>query len=151
MNDFSQIKKLIYKTCLNFVSQKESNVLETITSNKKDLLSETKSSSGNKHETSRAKLQLEMEKASQQLLVVNEMKETLQKLTIETSTGNCKMGSLIKTTKGTYFLAVSVGKITVEGEDYFVVSTKSPIGKQLLGKKIGEVIPFNEAEILEII
>ena len=62
-----------------------------------------------------------------------------------------KSPASIKTTKGTYFLAVSVGKITVEGEDYFVVSTKSPIGKQLLGKKIGEVIPFNEAEILEII
>ena len=150
MNDFSQIKKLIYKTCLNFVSQKESNVLETITSNKKDLLSETKSSSGDKHETGRAMLQLEMEKASQQLLVVNEMKETLQKLTIETSTGNCKMGSLIKTTKGTYFLAISVGKIEIDGVDYFAISSQSPIGKQLLGKKVGEIISFNKAEILEI-
>ncbi len=42
--------------------------------NKKALFSETKSSAGDKHETGRAMLQLEMEKTSQQLAVINQMK-----------------------------------------------------------------------------
>ena len=60
------------------------------------------------------------------------------------------MGSLIKTTKGTYFLSVSVGQVIMGKETYIVVSTESHIVKQLLGKKTGEIIPFNTAEILEI-
>ena len=150
MKDYTQLKEKLYNACLLFVQQKEETVLQTIASNKNDLFSETKSSAGDKHETGRAMLQLEMEKASQQLAIVNQMKETLQRLTIEDSFKNVKLGSLVKTTKGTYFLAVSVGQVIIDKETYFIVSTESPIGKQLLGKKIGEVIPFNEAQILEI-
>ncbi|WP_372745559.1 3-oxoacyl-ACP synthase [Lutibacter sp.] len=150
MKDYTQLKEKLYNACLLFVQQKEETVLQTIATNKNDLFSETKSSAGDKHETGRAMLQLEMEKASQQLAIVNQMKETLQRLTIEDSFKNVKLGSLVKTTKGTYFLAVSVGQVIIDKETYFIVSTESPIGKQLLGKKIGEVIPFNEAQILEI-
>ena len=150
MKNFKHIKKRLLKECFDFVLQKEENILQALQSNKNDLFSETKSSAGDKHETGRAMIQLEMEKASQQLLVVTEMKETLQKLTIEKSSKNGILGSLVKTTKGTYFLAVSIGKMTIENEDFLVVSTISPIGKQLLGSKVGDIIPFNGAIILEI-
>ncbi|MBI9041083.1 GreA/GreB family elongation factor [Lutibacter sp.] len=149
-DDTQNIKKTLLVACVDFVQKKETVILETIASNKNDLFSETKSSAGDKHETGRAMLQLEMEKASQQLAIVNQMKETLQRLTIEYSSKNVRLGSLVKTTKGTYFLAVSVGQVLIDKETYFVVSTESPIGKQLLGKKIGEVITFNEAQILKI-
>jgi transcription elongation GreA/GreB family factor len=150
MAEILATKKLLLNACLNFVNQTEATVLQTIASHKNDLLSETKSSSGDKHETGRAMIQLEMEKASQQLLVVNEMKNMLKKIAIENSSEIVKLGSLIKTTKGTYFLAISAGKITIENTAYFAVSTHSPIGKQLLGKKTGDFIPFNNANILEI-
>lgn len=151
MKDTTQnIKKTLLKTCVDFVQKKETIILETMASNKYDLFSETKSSAGDKHETGRAMLQLEMEKASQQLAIVHHMKETLQRLTIEDATKNVKLGSLVTTTKGTYFLAVSVGQVIMGKETYFVVSTESPIGKQLLGKKIGGTIAFNDAKILKI-
>ena len=149
-DDTQNIKKTLLVACVDFVQKKETVILETIASNKNDLFSETKSSAGDKHETGRAMLQLEMEKASQQLAIVNQMKETLQRLTIEHSSKNVRLGSLVKTTKGIYFLAVSFGKVLIDKETYFVVSTESPIGKQLLGKKTGEIIPFNAAEILDI-
>ncbi len=150
MNDIVQIKKVLFKKCVLFVEEKEATITELLNSAKNDLFSETKSSAGDKHETGRAMLQLEMEKASQQLVVVFEMKETVQKIVLDTSSKNCKLGSLIKTTKGTYFLAISVGKVSINATDYFVVSTNSPIGNQLLGKEVGTFIPFNGAEILEI-
>ena len=150
MENNQKIKEQLLQKCFDFVIKKEATVLETIASNKKDLFSETKSSAGDKHETGRAMIQLEMEKAGQQLTVINQMKEILQKLTIENSSKNVKLGSLVITTKGTYFLAVSIGKITVESEDYLVVSSQSPIGKQLLGNVVGAIIPFNEAKILAI-
>ena len=58
--------------------------------------------------------------------------------------------SLIITNKANYYLAISAGKITVNAVAYFAVSTNSPIGKQLLGKKMGDIVEFNSAQILEL-
>ena len=151
MKNIQNIKEQLMKECFQFVEKRMKTIQKTIDSNKHDLLSETKSSAGDKHETGRAMIQLEMEKASQQLSVVNEMNEILKRISIKESSNNIKLGSIIKTTNGTYFLAISVGQVTVENETYFVVSSKSPIGIQLLGKQVGEIIPFNKAEILEIV
>ena len=150
MKDYLNIKQQLLKHCMHFVEEKHSTIAKSIASNKKDLFSETKSSAGDKHETGRAMFQLEMEKAGQQLSEVTLMQEVLSKIAIEKKSEVVCLGSLIKTTKGVYFLAISVGKIEVKGVDYFAISSQSPIGKELLGKKVGEVLPFNKAEILEI-
>ena len=78
------------------------------------------------------------------------MKEVLDKIDIEKSSELACLGSIIKTTKGDYFLAISVGQVIIENEIYFVVSPQSPIGSRLLGKKAGDDIPFNNSIILEI-
>ena len=150
MKDFKEIKTALLVACNQFVVEKETTILQVIASNKNDLFSETKSSAGDKHETGRAMIQLEMEKASQQLTVVKEMKEILQRLKIDRVSEKIKLGSLVKTTKGTYFLAISVGRVKIKEETYFVVSTNSPIGSQLLGKTIGESVPFTNAQITAI-
>ena len=150
MKDHLNIKQQLLKHCIHFVEEKHNTISKSIASSKKDLFSETKSSAGDKHETGRAMIQLEMEKAGQQLSEVTLMQEVLGKIAIEKKSEVVCLGSLIKTTKGTYFLAISVGKIEIDGVDYFAISSQSPIGKELLGKKVGEVLPFNKAEILEI-
>lgn len=150
MKDFIEIKKNLFEACLFFVQKKQQTISSIIISNKKALLSETKSSAGDKHETGRAMIQLEMEKAGAQLAEINEMNSILKKINTEKTSKIVCLGSLIITNKVNYYLAISVGKITINIEDYYVVSTSSPIGKQLLGIKIGDVIPFNNAEVLEI-
>ena len=150
MKDYLKIKTKLYEACLLFVNEKHNTISTTIESNKKALFSETKSSAGDKHETGRAMLQLEMEKASQQLASIIEMKEVLAKIETQKTSKIICLGSLIKTTKANYYLAISVGKIIVDNSDFYAVSTNSPIGKQLLGKTVGDEIPFNEAEILEV-
>ncbi|PTL99039.1 MAG: 3-oxoacyl-ACP synthase [Bacteroidetes bacterium] len=150
MNDYLNIKRQLLEYCIQFVQQKKDTISKSLASNKNDLFSETKSSAGDKHETGRAMIQLEMEKAGQQLSEVNLMKEVLSRIKVDRESEVACLGSLVKTTKGNYFLAISVGKVIVEQQDYFVVSTNSPIGKQLLGKNVSESIPFNQAKILEI-
>ena len=150
-NAFFEIKKQLYQECINYINERNKTIKQIISSNKNDLLSETKSSAGDKHETGRAMIQLEMEKAGQQLTIVHQMKEILNKISLENTSEVICLGSLIITNKANYYLAISAGKITVEGMDYFAVSTNSPIGKQLLGKKVRAIIPFNNAEILKII
>lgn len=150
MHEFQQIKKELYIACLHFVNSNMETVKDVISSNKKALLSETKSSAGDKHETGRAMLQLEMEKAGQQLAAINQMKAILDKISNEKASEIVCLGSLILTDKANYYLAISAGRFTIDSLDYFAVSTNSPIGKQLLGKKIGDIIDFNAAQILKI-
>jgi transcription elongation GreA/GreB family factor len=147
------IKKELLENCFSFVEEREKTVNEIIASNQKALQSETKSSAGDKHETGRAMLQLEMEKAGQQLSSIQVMKLVLQKIDIKNSSENIRLGSLVITNKGNYFLAISAGKVMVKNKSYFVVSTSSPIGKLLLGKQKGDAFVFNgmKFQIVEIV
>ncbi len=138
-----QLKEELYNQCKEFVNNKLATIENTIRSNQEGLASETKSSAGDKHETGRAMLQLEMEKAGQQLKAVREMKETLERINITETSEVCKLGSLVKTDKINYFIAISAGQFTIAGDNYYTISSKSPIGKILIGKREKDEVSFN--------
>ena len=56
---------------------------------------------------------------------------------------NIVLGSVVFTDKGNFYIGVSIGKIKVEGEQFFAISPASPIGKLLLTKKEKESLSFN--------
>ena len=97
-------------------------------------------------------LQLEMEKASQQLEGISQMNEILSKIDFSEESKKAHLGSLIFTEKANYFLSISAGQIIVDRQKYFAVSVSSPIGKLLLGKSENELISFNgvDQNILKI-
>jgi hypothetical protein len=88
-------------------------------------------------------LQLEMEKAGQQLAGIMQMKEILAKVDLLKTSKNVCLGSVIFTEKVNYFLSISAGQLEVANKMYFAVSVSSPIGKLLLGKQENDVISFN--------
>jgi hypothetical protein len=138
------IKQQLFKQCQDFVNKRLQTVEEIISSNQKALQSETKSSAGDKHETGRAMLQLEMEKASQQFAAISKMKEILSKVDMTNNSETAHLGSIIHTTSGNYFLSISAGQLAVENAVYFAISVSSPIGKILLGKKTNSEYFFNK-------
>ncbi|MFT6699119.1 MAG: transcription elongation GreA/GreB family factor [Porticoccaceae bacterium] len=139
-----KIKQELFKHCKAFVNKRAQTVEEIISSNQKALQSETKSSAGDKHETGRAMLQLEMEKAGQQLEGISQMNEILSKINFSEASNKAHLGSIIFTEKANYFLSISAGQIIIDRQKYFAVSVSSPIGKLLLGKSENEVISFND-------
>jgi transcription elongation GreA/GreB family factor len=141
------LKKQLHQICSEFVENRAETVGEIIASNQKALQSETKSSAGDKHETGRAIVQLEMEKASQQLASIDLMKEVLSKINPEKNSSIVQLGSVVMTTLGNYFLSIGMGKIELKNTIYHAVSTSSPIGRVLLGLKVGESSVFNEKEM----
>lgn len=141
------LKKQLYQICSEFVENRADTVGEIIASNQKALQSETKSSAGDKHETGRAMLQLEMEKTSQQLASIDQMKEVLGRINPEKISIAVQLGSVVMTTLGNYFLSIGMGKIELNKTIYYAVSTSSPIGKILLGAKVGSSLVFNTKEI----
>jgi transcription elongation GreA/GreB family factor len=146
-----KIKKELYNACVEFVNRREETVNQIITSNQKALTSETKSSAGDKHETGRAMLQLEMEKTSLQLEGIYQMKTILAKIKLDDASELVKLGSLVVTNHLNYFLAISAGEIRIENKVFYAISSSSPIGKLLIGKSVGKTLTFNkQIEILEI-
>lgn len=137
---------MLLESCKKQVEEKYETVTQIMVSNKKALESETKSSAGDKHETGRAMLQLEMEKASQQFSSISFMQQVLQKINIQNKNEIGKLGSLIFTNQGNYFLAISIGIIAIDNKDYFVISPSSPIGELLLGKKKEDQFSFNRKD-----
>jgi len=137
------LKEKLFKQCELFVNNRMDTVEQIISSNQKALQSETKSSAGDKHETGRAMLQLEIEKASQQFKAIRDMRTVLAKIDLVKESKTAHLGSVIETSSVCFFLAISVGKITAHGKEYFAVSVFSPIGKLLLGKQKGEEFIFN--------
>jgi hypothetical protein len=122
-------KELLFNLCKDFVNKRLKTVQDIISSNQKALQSETKSSAGDKHETGRAMLQLEMEKASQQLEGISIMNQILSKVDISKTSKIAHLGSVIITNKANYFLSISAGQLSVENNTYFAISISSPIGK----------------------
>ena len=144
-----KIKEALFSQCEAFVNKRLQTVEAVLSSNQKALQSETKSSAGDKHETGRAMLQLEMEKAGQQLAGIVQMKVVLAKVDVLKASKNACLGSVIVTSTACYFLSVSAGQLVVANKIYFAISVSSPIGKLLLGKQEKEVISFN-GKVFEI-
>lgn len=144
------MKEELLKKCNEFVKNRLENIQQTISSNQKALNSETKSSAGDKHETGRAMLQLEMEKAGKQLSNISDLKNTLAKIDVSKKSKIAHLGSVIKTTEVNYFLSISVGQIIVRKEIFYAISISSPIGKILLGKQENDVFNFN-SKLIKII
>jgi len=143
-----KIKEALFEQCEVFVNKRLYNIENVISSNQKALQSETKSSAGDKHETGRAMLQLEMEKAGQQLSGIAQLKVVLSKIDVLKSSKNACLGSIIVTDKARYFLSISAGQLVVADKRYFAISVSSPIGKLLLGKQEKDMISFNGKTII---
>ncbi|WP_299883150.1 3-oxoacyl-ACP synthase [uncultured Lacinutrix sp.] len=147
------LKEELYNQCLVFIDNRLITVQNTMQEIQESLLSETKSSAGDKHETGRAMLQLEREKAGNQLAEINKTKANLVKINIETTSQKIHLGSIVYTTQANYFIAISAGILTVKNEVFYAISPSTPIAQLLLSKTKGDKITFrtNNFSITKVI
>ncbi|MGB5820226.1 MAG: GreA/GreB family elongation factor [Saonia sp.] len=139
----NNLKETIYLFCETFINDRLSRIQSQIKEIQLALDSETKSSAGDKHETGRAMLQLEREKTGRQLAEAERMKQVLNKVDTKANSKNIGLGSVVQTTKGHYFLAISAGVFQTDGVHVHCISIQTPIGKLLLGKSVGDSFTFN--------
>ena len=147
------IKELLYEHCESYVKsrlnryKKRSNELFIA------LNSETKSSAGDKYETGRSMIQLEREKSGEQIKKIEKEHQIFSKINTKTTLSCAGLGSVVITGRNRYFISVSAGKYNYNSKIYYCISSKSPIGSLMLGKKVGDLITFNNIDdkILEIL
>ncbi|MGB3608020.1 MAG: 3-oxoacyl-ACP synthase [Psychroserpens sp.] len=138
------LKVLLYHQCEQFVAHRLESIKTTIAEIQESLTSETKSSAGDKHETGRAMLQLEREKAGQQLAEIQKTNQLLSQIDIAKRSEFIGLGSLVYTTSSNYFVAISAGELKTENLICYAISANTPIGKLLLGKTVGDEVQFRD-------
>lgn len=139
-----KIKEVLFDICSEFIEQRFKTIKHTIDEIQISLTSETKSSAGDKHETGRAMLQLEREKAGNQLSEIQKTIELLSKIDISNSTETVSLGSVVYTSKSNYFIGISAGELKVENDKFYAISSNTPIGKLLMSKTVGDTVTFRE-------
>ncbi|ARK10551.1 3-oxoacyl-ACP synthase [Fibrivirga algicola] len=139
------LKQSIYNQCLAYVQQRIDTATEAMRAAQESANSESKSSAGDKYETGRAMAQLERDRHAQLLADAQRMKQELEHIDLAPAT-LVRAGSLVKTGRGTFFISISAGRISVAGDDYMAVSAASPIGAALRGKHVGDTAVFNNIQ-----
>ena len=101
-----------------------------------------KSSAGDKYETSRSMGQLDRNMHARQYEQVRQERLLLEKIAESETTQRSAVGSLLETSAGWFFIAVSLGAVKIEDETVLAVSSSSPVGASLLGKEAGSTFEF---------
>ena len=116
------------------------------------LQNETKSSMGDKYETSREMVQQDLNRLSQQEQQIQEELTRLSQVPMQAPGNTVTLGSIVETDQYTYFIAVSLGVQRIGRNDYMCVSPQAPIAQLMLGKKKGDQIEFrgNTSQIVRI-
>ena len=133
----SELLEIIQQKVSEKILKLEQLIAETRASN-----NDTKSSMGDKYETSREMLQQEINNLQIQL---NEHLKSQQILKNINPNPHkiVTLGSLVETEKGMFFIAISLGELSFNQEKIFVISAESPLAKAMNGKKTGESFVVN--------
>jgi len=105
--------------------------------------SDTKSSAGDKFETSREMAQIEISKIEQEIAKTQQFITDLTSKTIQ----------FIITDKGTFLISIPFGKLIVNGTEVFCISNAAPISKVLVNTKTSQQFEFGRVlyKVLDIL
>ena len=93
--------------------------------------SESKTSSGDMYESDVALMQLEQEKYVEQLDATVELRKKLNTINVSQIYNTVQTGSVINTTLGKFFIAISGEDIEIEDDEYTPISLRSPFGMMI--------------------
>ena len=135
-------KKFIYDDLVQNLNEKLNSIQFLISSAIESRDSDSKSSVGDKHETSRAKIQSDIDNYLKQKLNIIEKLKVLGAININQKNNKIENGALVETNVGFFFIAIGIGRWTVNSEQLFVISLASPIGKLLKDKVVSSSFTF---------
>ena len=148
MEGFADIKSRLYQQCLNIIEDKINVARVAMDTAQQAADQESKSSVGDKYETGRAMMQLEKEKLMFQIHEALKLKKVLHQINVEERCDDVDLGSVVETSIGNFFVAVSLGKVNAGDATYFTISLASPIGQALHKLKENDKTTFNGKEIV---
>ena len=108
---------------------------------------ESKSSMGDKYETGRAMAQNDRAMLENQKNELLKDIATFENTNFEQQSDFIKNGSLVHTSIGYLLVSISLGKVIEENTAVMLISSASPLGTLILGKKTNESVVMNGRQI----
>ena len=104
------------------------------------------------YDSYRNQMMSKREMFAQQLLKITEQVDILRRVDIARTYTQIRFGAVVITESQHLFIATGIGKVNVEGEEYFVISAMVPFYSAIDGKKAGDSYEFRgkKEKILEV-
>jgi transcription elongation GreA/GreB family factor len=137
------LKEQLHQLCVNYVQQRMNAAQQAIAEAQKASNDDTKSSAGDKYETSREMLQQETNRNLTQLNEANKLMVALNHISTKGRVAIADTGSVVLTDNGNFYLSISAGALQLQEINYFAISPASPIGIKMKGCQAGDVFDVN--------
>lgn len=143
-----QIKKALLDHCKFNVQNRFEKINQTIKDIEESLDDQSKSSAGDKHETGRAMLHIDRENAGNQLKEIETLLALIPKIDITTPSSYTRLGSLVYTSEGNFFISISLGNVVIGKTSYVCVALQAPLGQVLKGASKDDTVFFRDKQYL---
>ena len=146
------MKSSILQYVKTYLDQRMQTSLDAMNAAQESANGESKSSAGDKYETSRAMGHLDRDMHARMYQQTREERILVERIDESIIFKKGALGAFIITSMGDFFLSVSIGQVKIDEKSIMIISPQSPIGALLMGKIVGDKINFRgkEAEVLEI-
>jgi len=145
-----ELKQRLHQQLISILNGKMDAIHNSIMETSESMQNDTKSSAGDKFETGREMMQMELNNQQVQLNKLKQQLADLSKVNLQIESTVVEFGSLVQTSLGDYYVSVALGKVELDIKSYFTLSLASPIGQALKNKKAGEQVKF-QGRTVEII
>jgi transcription elongation GreA/GreB family factor len=137
------MKEELYKKCESYLEEKIARISNSILDLEVALTNESKSSAGDKFETGREMINIEIQKLSTQLQQFQQLQVTLEVAKRNKKPTPIRLGSMVEATNATYFICIPIGEVILGDKKVYVIGAGSPIAQALIGKAEGDTFNFN--------
>jgi len=148
MDRFSvEIKNVLREKALQMLHTQIRDIKDQLSALSESGEGEDKSSAGDKYETQREMIRQSRDMLDVQLSRALYTLKCLEGISTQTNL-SVQEGALVKLPNAVLWLCVPLGKLILEGQEYQLISSDSPLFMALKGLKAGESILFRGKSIL---
>jgi len=148
VNDLSITdKQKIIEQTIETLQRKKAQLISDINEIKEAQANETKSSAGDKYETSREIQATEMTKLANQVRLIEQHLFMCDSISTKGTPEAVSAGSLVACNTGLFLIGIPLGKLDYENRIIFGISQAAPIAQALLNHKTGDRVDFQNREI----
>ena len=140
-------KILVKESCLNKLNSQIEELRNVLNQILIATSTDSKSSAGDKHETSVSMAQLEQEKLTNQINILQSLYDSLLNINASTENITVRLGSLIETSIGWFYISVGIGKFDFQGIEIFAMNNNAPLAQKMKGKSKADFILHNNFRI----
>jgi hypothetical protein len=142
------MKEKLIQYVKNYLDQRIQNAKAAMEAAQESANNESKSSAGDKYETSRAMGHLDREMHGRMYLQAQQERQIVERLDDTITYRKGALGAFMKTSMGDFFLSVSIGQVEIDGQKIMIISPQSPIGGLLMGKMVGDSFEFKGKKVV---